>query len=356
MFAGHRINDINKFLKHYQLNKSKWGVKKAMDKNSVTLGDFYKLPAIYVGTEDLLKTKVFLLDIPLIQKFKFLAAIRKEIIKGNEHRIINDLKSNMEELADENKQLQSTLHRILNETKELRISNDRNQRQNGELIEKMNEMEIKNGKLHEFATKLLRRPKAQMASLKNENQQLKISNHGYHLQMESLKNENQQLKISNHGYYSQIVSLKNKNEELKISNYEYDVQNGRLMDECKELQLRLNETKQRLKEMEIRMNTTRYREWTSNDLVAWICSLDNGRYEKYKNKLLIAFERQGVDGKGMCYLEKQDLEGFGVDAFIDRSIIYRHIQSLVNNNKINNNQHRHISEANEGQNETNYMQ
>ena len=78
------------------------------------------------------------------------------------------------------------------------------------------------------------------------------------------------------------------------------------MDECKELESVLNDTKQRLKEIENKMNRidpSRYLEWNSSDLVSWICSLDNGRYCQYKDKLLSAFRQQGVDGKSIHYLD-----------------------------------------------------
>ena len=344
MFAGQRINDIDTFLNHYNLNDPKWGVKAAMAKNEVTLDDFFKLPVICIGSKDVLREKVFLLDISRIQKGKFLRGIKKESIKGREILLINQLKSQIEKLRNSNceykyqncslmnecKKLQLTLHGARKEIDELKMSNDEYRRQNRKLLKetelnqneevevnelkaKMNKIEIRNKKLHELATELLK---------------------------------------DERGLKSQIKSLQKENQKLKISNHEYHVQNDRLMHDCKESELRLKEMQNKMNQID----PTRYLEWTSTDLVLWICNLDNGRYEQYKDKLLPAFKKQGVDGKGMRYLDKQDLMEFGVEIFMDRSVIYEHIQNVVNNNKINDNQHGYISHVIEGQDETNYMQ
>ena len=105
-----------------------------------------------------------------------------------------------------------------------------------------------------------------------------------------------------------------------------------------------------------RIDPSRYLQWSCDELVLWICSLDNGRYSQYKDKLLTAFREQGVNGTAIHYMDKSDLKGFGVDAFGDRGNIYEHIQNLVNKNKMNDNQNANISQGKEGQDDTNYMQ
>ena len=91
----------------------------------------------------------------------------------------------------------------------------------------------------------------------------------------------------------------------------------------------------------------------ADDLVLWICTLDNGKFRKYKDRLMVAFKQQGVDGKAIKFLDKQELRGFGIDSLMDRGLIHQNIQSLLNNN-INDNPN--IAQENEGQDGPAYVQ
>ena len=79
--------------------------------------------------------------------------------------------------------------------------------------------------------------------------------------------------------------------------------------------------------------------WSSDDVIDYLCTLDDGKYDKYCAKLRIIFGEEGVDGKVLDQIDKPSLRDWGVKEFGDRARIHNHIQNIVNqsNNKDNNN-------------------
>ena len=157
-----------------------------------------------------------------------------------------------------------------------------------------------------------------------------------------------------------IKELRHKTAKLEISNNELIIQNRNIMEECKELQLSLNQTRNELNKLkqERIMDPSRYEQWNADNLITWICNLDGGKYNKYRQKLMKAFNNEGVNGSNVHHLDKQELRGFGVDSFSDRANIYQHIQALVNagNNKQNEMHNDQVALAqNEGHHGTDYM-
>ena len=217
-------------------------------------------------------------------------------------------------------------------------------------------------------------------SLKYEIEELKISNHEFDTMNQRLMSEYKQLRLSSEQIKNELIESQREKQQLQRfndhltaqntdyimnnkrllqENVEYKTQNDELMKKYGELQLSFNTLHQTLKEMENRMNKidpSRYLEWSSEDLTLWICSLDGGRYKIYKDKLLISFCEEGVDGACLHGLNQQELKGFGVNAFRDRVNIYQHIQILIKNNNDTMDEYKNILQQNEGQNDTNYMQ
>ena len=156
-------------------------------------------------------------------------------------------------------------------------------------------------------------------------------------------------------------SLSAENIKLKRTVNEQESENRRLTEECKELELSLNQARNELDEMRIKqkMDPSMYKTWSSDELISWICQLDDGIYVKYKEKLSVGFRDEGLNGKVIQHLDRQELRGFGVDSFSDRANIYQHIQALVSiggNDKQNANHNDEVALAqNEGQDGTDYM-
>ena len=82
-------------------------------------------------------------------------------------------------------------------------------------------------------------------------------------------------------------------------------------------------------------------EWTGDQFVDWICMLDNEKYMKYETALRSAFKREGIDGAAIPHIEKNDWTPWGVQGFMDRTNIHKHVQDL----KIQNNNDNQIPAA-----------
>ena len=53
-------------------------------------------------------------------------------------------------------------------------------------------------------------------------------------------------------------------------------------------------------------------EWTSDEFVDWICSLEEDKYMKYENALRSAFKKDGVCGALIPDIEKNDWIPWGI--------------------------------------------
>ena len=66
-------------------------------------------------------------------------------------------------------------------------------------------------------------------------------------------------------------------------------------------------------------------------MVDWLISLESGKFEKYEVMLRNIFNKEGVNGSTMKHIDKTELRGWGIESFMDRSVIDKHIQNVVNN-------------------------
>ena len=64
----------------------------------------------------------------------------------------------------------------------------------------------------------------------------------------------------------------------------------------------------------------------------YLCTLDNGAYEKYSDKLRIIFVEEGVDGPAIKDIDKPSLRDWGISSFKDRSSIFNYCQAIINQN------------------------
>ena len=82
-----------------------------------------------------------------------------------------------------------------------------------------------------------------------------------------------------------------------------------------------------------RIDTKRFLEWNSDELVDWIVTIQNGQFSKYEKILQVTFKKEGVNGSTLEHIDKAELRGWGVESFMDRINMYKHIQSLFNQNQ-----------------------
>merc|ERR1712154_540023 len=112
---------------------------------------------------------------------------------------------------------------------------------------------------------------------------------------------------------------------------------GALMDDQKEREFevkRLKEEVRRLKVLQI--DPSKYLEWGHDEIVAFICNLEDGRYRKYENVLIDALKEEGVEGAHLRKVNELDVKGWGVKNFDDKKDLTKAIQQMVNNQKYQN--------------------
>ena len=135
-----------------------------------------------------------------------------------------------------------------------------------------------------------------------------------------------------------MMKLQNKYNELNA--------------ECKDNKLKYNELKIKYDELNnnIGVNHRNFIQWSSNDIVDWIMTLDNNRFKRYEKKLKKNLKKQNFDGECLNNLQKSDIADWGIYDFRDKTALFNHIQYLINKNN-ENYQH----EFDEGGNITAYM-
>ena len=87
----------------------------------------------------------------------------------------------------------------------------------------------------------------------------------------------------------------------------------------------------KLIEDELNPKETDFKSWDAKKVIRYICSLENGRFLKYKSVLEKTMTEQELTGKDMVDITKDDLLSFGVKNFGDRSALFKSIQKLINN-------------------------
>ena len=80
------------------------------------------------------------------------------------------------------------------------------------------------------------------------------------------------------------------------------------------------------------LNIANYLNWSGDDIVSWLVTLDNGEYKQYESVLRAAFDEENVNGKGIVHIDKPQLKEWGIRDFMHKNNIYAHFQSLLKQN------------------------
>ena len=108
------------------------------------------------------------------------------------------------------------------------------------------------------------------------------------------------------------------------------------------MQIELTKVKQELDELK-KMN---YLNWSGDEIIDWISSLDDGQYVCYAAKLRKLFAKEHVDGRAIPHIDKTELKNWGIEHFMHRANIYNHFQTLLNRNVVNVNNSNNIDNNN----------
>eukprot|EP01084_Bolivina_argentea_P218817 371253_1 len=75
-------------------------------------------------------------------------------------------------------------------------------------------------------------------------------------------------------------------------------------------------------------NAKQFASWSVSDVIAWISSLDSGKFMKYS----YSFCLNNIDGKGITRVTLDDLETMGIKDNIDKALLLSHIKQLGHSN------------------------
>jgi len=204
----------------------------------------------------------------------------------------------------------------------------------------------------------------QSDDLKNEYMQKyqTIKQHEVILRHEKEKLQTEINKLNSNLNESQIekARLQTENNVLKSKLSQIENENNELSEECKCAQMELQDVKQQLKELKrLHLDPKDYLNWSSDDVVHYICTLDQGCYEKYAGNLRVIFAEEAVDGQALVQIDKPSLRDWGINNFKHRANIYDHFQRIVNQNNgnvnINNNNNNNNNIGNEGKPSTAFI-
>ena len=108
------------------------------------------------------------------------------------------------------------------------------------------------------------------------------------------------------------------------------------MDDEKEYEMTIQELNAEIAELKLKcIDESKYTEWTPQEIVSWIVSLDSDRFSKYKDVLLQNLTEEGIEGADLCNVNEFDVKGWGIKNFKDKKFIMERITGLVKGNALN---------------------
>eukprot|EP01083_Nonionella_stella_P054611 144161_1 len=113
-----------------------------------------------------------------------------------------------------------------------------------------------------------------------------------------------------------IENLRRENERIRQTIMSVTNTNKQLHSQC------TNKKAERI------LKTLHYSQWSTDDVVQWILTLDNGAYVEYKHTLGICMLKEGIDGAELKHLDKNDLHRLGIGNFKHKRLILQHITDL----------------------------
>eukprot|EP01084_Bolivina_argentea_P093527 168202_1 len=142
----------------------------------------------------------------------------------------------------------------------------------------------------------------------------------------------QSTNVSNMAYTIYVNSLKIEMQRLKIMNETLSQQNRSIQNELDKRKKFRENMRQKFDSMHkatlhlCKLNTILT--WNANDIIDWICQLENGRFIKYKDTLLSNMKQQHFNGVKLSKVTPFDLHRLGVIYVKDQYVLLCYIKQL----------------------------
>ena len=120
--------------------------------------------------------------------------------------------------------------------------------------------------------------------------------------------------IHNITIQKQISALKSSNNQLLDNEKEYQLTIKKLNDEIDNLKLKC-------------LDIYNYEQWNSQQIVAWMISLDEQRFNKYRDTLLYHLNEEEIIGNDLKQMNEIDLQRWHIKSFNDKSFYCRELMN-----------------------------
>merc|ERR1712228_139305 len=171
----------------------------------------------------------------------------------------------------------------------------------------------------------------QLQTMHNECDKLRKNESLSQDEIKSLQFKNEKLQKNESTLLGKLEASKKDYETLQSDNYKLKNMKSLLLQKLSVAHNECKELKQQLNKLRIQnIDTTKYLEWTGDDFVDWICSLDDERFKQYEEKLKSVFAEEGISGNAIPYIQKEEWKGFGIKNYMDRTRIQAHVDKLTN--------------------------
>ena len=124
-----------------------------------------------------------------------------------------------------------------------------------------------------------------------------------------------------------------QNESLKMEVNRLRNEVATYQDQQKEDKMKIAELEKKVKKLEFEtLDLSNYMEWNGNQILFWMMSLDDGRFEKYEEMLKSALSENDVIGEDLSDITALTLKAWGMTDRKDAKGLSVHIQDLIQQN------------------------
>eukprot|EP01083_Nonionella_stella_P080481 221209_1 len=146
--------------------------------------------------------------------------------------------------------------------------------------------------------------------------------------------------VSKKQYDHDIGIQKNKNDKLRSKIHELELQIQEYETKwtsCSEELIRSRDEYQQLSKQFCELaskhrncsNLIHYTLWDFDNVIDWICTLDEGKYQQYVHILHKTMKKENIRGLVLPYLNTTDLHRLGIADYEDKLAVIQHIKALT---------------------------
>eukprot|EP01083_Nonionella_stella_P189410 700340_1 len=128
--------------------------------------------------------------------------------------------------------------------------------------------------------------------------------------------------------YAELKQKYKEENKLNDTIVELEKKNALLMDEYNETFAKYKTLKMSSNRRTSTVDESKYMEWSQDDVLCWILSLDDSKFLQYDNLLTRVIAEQELDGSCLVNVDLLDIEQWGIGDPDDCHCLFQHVQHL----------------------------